>query len=35
LQAIEDSIEIIAGQMAADLDEKNATDEPSSRPESD
>lgn len=30
LQAIEDSIEIIAGQLAANLDEKNAIDLPSS-----
>lgn len=30
LQALEDSIEVIAGQMAANLDEKNATDLPSS-----
>lgn len=30
LQAIEDSIEIIAGQLAANLDEKNAADLPSS-----
>ncbi len=30
LQAIEDSIEVIAGQLAANLDEKNATDLPSS-----
>ena len=29
LQAIEDSIEIIAGQLAAKLDEENAADEPS------
>ena len=35
LGAIEDSIKMIANQLAAQLDKKNAADEPSSLPERD